>query len=227
MEELNPLQTYLYNLGCAKAEIVPDAPIPVRFNGADSPGSFFCNLVAGELASVCQLLLFSKRSRRDSQLMQAARDQFSRFNRIYQQDEQLRVKHCHLMIVQDNRLVTYQSLSKKEQQYIDIYLAMQFESFCRQRDLFFHESKEVADLYQVHLSDTELIEMAMGLYAGCRVECLNGTASRIGFTRYLASRLALAFPANYAKLCKQLRERNSPTLFLDRIRKSFIAFLRK
>lgn len=66
MEELNPLQTYLYNLGCAKAEIVPDAPIPVRFNGADSPGSFFCNLVAGELASVCQLLLFSKRSRRDS-----------------------------------------------------------------------------------------------------------------------------------------------------------------
>ena len=165
MEELNPLQTYLYNLGCAKAEIVPDAPIPVRFNGADSPGSFFCNLVAGELASVCQLLLFSKRSRRDSQLMQAARDQFSRFNRIYQQDEQLRVKHCHLMIVQDNRLVTYQSLSKKEQQYIDTYLAMQFESFCRQRDLFFHESKEVADLYQVHLSDTELIEMAMGLYA--------------------------------------------------------------
>ncbi len=221
------MQTYLYNLICAEAVIVPDAPMPVHFNGADSPGRFQCNLIVGELASVFQLLLFSKRSRRDEQTMQAAREHFRHISSFYQEDENHRVRNSLLTIVRDNRLVSYNSLTKKEQECLNWYLSMQFESFRRQRDLFFQESGEDAEVYRISLSATELIEMVTVLYAGCKVECLGGTASRISFARYLAQCCHVPFPANYATLCKQLMQRNSPTLFLDRIRKSFIAFQRK
>ena len=227
MIEINPMQTYLYNLVCAEAELVPDAPVPVRFNGADTPGRFQCNLVSGELASVSQLLLFSKRSRRDAQAMQVARMYFRNVDSFYQVDGKHGVMHKLLVIKRDNRLVSYGSLSKKEREFLDTYLSMQFDSLCRQRDWFFYGGDKKTDDYRIPLSATELIEMAMGLYAGCKVECLGGTSSRIGFVRFLAHCFQVPFPANYETLCKQLAQRNSPALFFDRIRKSLIAFLRK
>ena len=40
MKNLDYLAAYLHDLTCAEAEIVPDAPYPVRFNDASTHGAF-------------------------------------------------------------------------------------------------------------------------------------------------------------------------------------------
>lgn len=225
MKNLDYLAAYLHNLTCAEAEIVPGAPYPVRFNGASTPGVFQSRLQEGEIMSVPYLLSYMERSHKSQAVQRVCRHHFGNIHALYGCGSDKRPTHRYLTIVREGRRVAYSSLTHAEQHYLDDYLALQHDSFARQRSLFFDEGKEVADSYRIRLSDTELTELAGALYACDCIECLSGTPSRIGLTRFLAHSFHIAFPSNYATICKQLTQRNSATLFLDHLRKHFLMLL--
>ena len=53
------------------------------------------------------------------------------------------------------------------------------------------------------------------------------SVTQIGTVRFLADCLGLDFPANYDSLMYQLKEREQLTKFMDELRQSLIAYLRK
>lgn len=225
MKNLDYLAAYLHNLTCAEAEIVPGAPYPVRFNGAPTHGAFRSRLQEGEILSAPCILSYMKRSRTDRTVEHVCRHHFGNLHALYGQGSDKRPTHRYLTIVREGERVAYSSLTRAEQHYLDDYLAMQYESFVRQRTLFFDGGGEAEDSYRIRLSDTELTELAGALYACDCIESLNGPPSRIGLTRFLAHSFHIAFPANYATICKQLAQRNHATLFLDHLRKHFLLLL--
>lgn len=227
MDKMNIILVYLRNLMRAEVIIHKENHHPVSFNGARTPGDFNSRLMIGETISITALADLMKRSKEDKELMSIVREKFKRVSSLYIYNHTDGWSHRYLVICQDNSRISYKSLRKEYRDYIDNYLAIQRDSFEKQQDVFFKQEPEGADLYRLSLSDTELVELAISVFSSERSECLSGKPSRIGIARFLAQCFGISFPPNYDTLVAQIHERNSPTLFLDYLRKSLIGYLRQ
>ena len=69
--------------------------------------------------------------------------------------------------------------------------------------------------------------IALSLLASGKLEGDSKSVTQIGTVRFLADCLGLDFPANYDSLMYQLKEREQLTKFMDELRQSLIAYLRK
>ena len=79
----------------------------------------------------------------------------------------------------------------------------------------------------MRLTPTELLELSLSLLASGKLEGDSKSVTQIGTVRFLADCLGLDFPANYDSLMYQLKEREQLTKFMDELRQSLIAYLRK
>lgn len=227
MDKMKIILVYLRNLMRAEVRLNKGNCTPVSFNGASTCGDFNCRLMTGEIMLTTFLADLVKRAAEDKELMRIVCDRFKRVSSLYIYDKESGWNHRYLTIYNENKQVSYKSLSQANKESINEFLALQRESFEKQKATFFYHETEGTDRYRILLSDTELVELSTSIYCAERTECLSGEPSRIGITRFLAHCFGISFPKNYDTLVAQLKERNSATLFLDILRKSLIGYLRK
>ncbi len=199
----------------ANVVIDESAPCPFSFNGFHAPGDFNAHLLAGELAIVPLMAEHLRLCRESEETGRLFRAQLERVHAIFIPRADGEWSHCNLSIRLNGVPSDYDSLREDYRRQIDCCLELQWSSFHFQERAFFQDREPVAKSYSLRLRATELIEMSKALYADNRVECLNGNASCIGWTHYLAERLGVEFPANYKSLSQQFNERESASIFLD------------
>ena len=107
------------------------------------------------------------------------------------------------------------------------YLILQHTSLERQQKLFYCRESFLKQEYKLRLTPTELLELSLSLLASGKLEGDSKSVTQIGTVRFLADCLGLDFPANYDSLMYQLKEREQLTKFMDELRQSLIAYLRK
>ena len=79
----------------------------------------------------------------------------------------------------------------------------------------------------MRLTPTELLELSLSLLASGKLEGDSKSVTQIGTVRFWPIVWDSISPANYDSLMYQLKEREQLTKFMDELRQSLIAYLRK
>ena len=148
-------------------------------------------------------------------------------NQLYRYDDNFGWTHRYLTIREQGALLALNDLPAVTRETIARYLILQHTSLERQQKLFYCRESFLKQEYKLRLTPTELLELSLSLLASGKLEGDSKSVTQIGTVRFLADCLGLDFPANYDSLMYQLKEREQLTKFMDELRQSLIAYLRK
>ncbi|MFR5735610.1 MAG: hypothetical protein ACLUER_07735 [Odoribacter splanchnicus] len=159
--------------------------------------------------------------------MKVIMERFNQFNQLYRYDDNFGWTHRYLTIREQGALLALNDLPAVTRETIARYLILQHTSLERQQKLFYCRESFLKQEYKLRLTPTELLELSLSLLASGKLEGDSKSVTQIGTVRFLADCLGLDFPANYDSLMYQLKEREQLTKFMDELRQSLIAYLRK
>ena len=227
MEVLNLVLVYLQNLMHADVTIHKEETDQVWFNEARSISDFNSHLMIGEIMCTSFLADWVERAGKDPVLMKVIMERFNQFNQLYRYDDNFGWTHRYLTIREQGALLALNDLPAVTRETIARYLILQHTSLERQQKLFYCRESFLKQEYKLRLTPTELLELSLSLLASGKMEGDSKSVTQIGTVRFLADCLGLDFPANYDSLMYQLKEREQLTKFMDELRQSLIAYLRK
>ena len=227
MEVLNLVLVYLQNLMHADVTIHKEETDQVWFNEARSISDFNSHLMIGEIMCTSFLADWVERAGKDPVLMKVIMERFNQFNQLYRYDDNFGWTHRYLKIREQGALLALNDLPAVTRETIARYLILQHTSLERQQKLFYCRESFLKQEYKLRLTPTELLELSLSLLASGKLEGDSKSVTQIGTVRFLADCLGLDFPANYDSLMYQLKEREQLTKFMDELRQSLIAYLRK
>lgn len=227
MEVLNLVLVYLQNLMHADVTIHKEETDQVWFNEARSISDFNSHLMIGEIMCTSFLADWVERAGKDPVLMKVIMERFNQFNQLYRYDDNFGWTHRYLTIREQGALLALNDLPAVTRETIARYLILQHTSLERQQKLFYCRESFLKQEYKLRLTPTELLELSLSLLASGKLEGDSKSVTQIGTVRFLADCLGLDFPANYDSLMYQLKEREQLTKFMDELRQSLIAYLRK
>ena len=215
------------NLMHADVTIHKEETDQVWFNEARSISDFNSHLMIGEIMCTSFLADWVERAGKDPVLMKVIMERFNQFNQLYRYDDNFGWTHRYLTIREQGALLALNDLPAVTRETIARYLILQHTSLERQQKLFYCRESFLKQEYKLRLTPTELLELSLSLLASGKLEGDSKSVTQIGTVRFLADCLGLDFPANYDSLMYQLKEREQLTKFMDELRQSLIAYLRK
>lgn len=213
---------YLNMLLHAEVTIETASSSNFQFNGTQNPGEYHRLLWQAESFMLPHMQTLSLLLQKEANSRKLILSYFQEYENILELRKGEKGRHRYLTISYNGQTKRLSALSRSKQQLINKFLSIQRLSFTRQRDFLFGNCPMSNSGYKLHCHSSDWIELGDALFQTGFILPTGTDTNEESFMRYFFEIFGHPLPPNYKRQLGQIRERNNPVRFLEKVRKDYL-----
>lgn len=213
---------YLNMLLHAEVTIETASSSNFQFNGTQNPGEYHRLLWQAESFMLPHLQTLPPLCRENKRLRDWLHAHLQECEEILDIVHGAQGRHRYLAISCNGEKGKLSDLTRSEQHLLSQFLSIQQTSFIRYRNFLSDQEPIISNHYRSNCHYSDWLELGDALFQTGVILPTGTDTNEESFMRYFFEIFGHPLPPNYKRQLGQIRERNNPVRFLEKVRKDYL-----